>query len=254
MHKPESKSWLADVFVSANWCMNIACTTCGCGPLKRAVWTAAAKQAGVNASFEKTPLYDFFSGISRDDCRKLVRTLSVGLRELPPMEWHESNACMVILYDLDRRGLLLSGLSGTPAGELLEQMVEHSRRIQEQWEKRQEYEGPLAVEKRKRAKQEARAIAHASRQVETLRQNAVRLEWIASVADLPPAMRLSRFATDSAIKLEGVPVELIPTQESDLIGFSQADADALVTRIDRRRSGPWGHLRRMLIARKVAGA
>ncbi|MEW6246445.1 MAG: hypothetical protein AB1555_07025 [Nitrospirota bacterium] len=68
---------------------------------------------------------------------------------------------------------------------------------------------------------------------------------LAVLASMSGAERLSRFATDSAVNLDSVPPELIPTQESEVANLGVAEAVALVARIGRRK-GAWGRLRRMI--------
>lgn len=138
-----------------------------------------------------------------------------------------------------------SELSGTPAGDALARMREHAERIIAERKRREAYESPQAVEERKRVKREQRAIAHALRQSETRRRNAERLELLAALARLSAAERLSLFAKDAALKLDCVPAQLIPAQESDLNDLGMETAVALVARIGRRK-GAWGRLRRMI--------
>ncbi len=228
------------------------CTTCGCLEFRRAYWAAAARQAEIVSPFESTrPLRDILVEISAAKREALVRTLVAGLRELPPL-WSDSEAFRTIINDLDPP-LILHGvpmaldieLSGTPAGEALARMRAHAEEARTRRERHDAFESPQAVEERKRVKREKRAIAHARRQSETRRRNTERLELLAALALLSPGERLSRFATDSTLKLDCVPAELIPAQERDLIGFEKAMAGALLARIGRRK-GAWGRLRRML--------
>jgi hypothetical protein len=251
----EPGGWLADVLVgaqSARWCTRPFCTTCGCLEFRRAFWTAAARQAGIDAKFEAARLpRDVLAGVSVTDREGLVRTLVAGLGELPP-RWTDSEAFRTIIIDLDpsliRDGVpmaLDTELSGTPAGEALARMRVHFKKVRAQRDQQKAYQSPQAVEERKRVKREKRASAHANRQSETRRRNAERLVVLAALAHLSPAERLSRFATDPALVLDCVPAGLIPAQELDLIDLEEAKAVALLARVGRRK-GPWGRLRRML--------
>ena len=255
MTNRDSGGWLEAVFVGAQgagWCMRPFCTTCGCLEFRQACWAAAARQAGIASRFE-SPRHprDIIGGVSASERDLLVRTLVAGLRELPPV-WRNSKAFRTIIMELDPP-LLLHGVlidlgaefSASPAGEGLAHMRAHSEKERAQWERHQAYENPQAVEERKRVKREKRAIAHASRQAETHRANTERLKLLAALARLSPSERLSRFATDPALKLDCVSAELIPGQERDLIDFDKEKMVALLTRIGRRK-GPWGCLRRML--------
>ena len=255
MSNREPGGWLADVLVgaqSARWCTRPFCTTCGCLEFRRAFWTTAARQAGIDAKFEAARLpRDILAGISVTDREGLVRALVAGLRELPP-RWTDSEAFRTIIIDLDppliRHGVPMSldaVLSGTPAGEALARMRAHVEELSAQRDRQKAYESPQAAEERRRAKRETRAIAHANRQSETRRRNAERLDLLAAIARLSPGERLVRFATDPALILDCVPAELIPAQERDLIDLEKAKAVALLRRIGRRK-GPWGRLRCML--------
>ncbi|MBT9154985.1 MAG: hypothetical protein DDT39_01675 [Firmicutes bacterium] len=219
---------------------------------RRAYWAAAARQAEMVSWFDSARLpRDLLVGISAAEREVLVRTLVAGLRELPPM-WSDSEAFRTIIIDLDPP-LLLHGvpmsldteLSGTPAGKALARMRAHAEETRARWEWQRAYESPQAVEERKRVNREMRAIAHVRRQSETRRRNTERLQLLAALARVSPGERLSRFATDPALKLDGVSAELIPTQERDLIDLETGKAVALLARIGRRK-GAWGCLRRML--------
>lgn len=224
------------------------CTTCGCLEFRRAYWAAAARQAGMASRFESARLpRDILGGVSAAEREVLVRTLVAGLRELPPT-WSDSEAFRTIIIDLDPplilHGVLMAldtELSATPAGEALGRMRANAARRERHWAS----ESQQAVEERRRVKREKRASAHAHRQSETRRRNTERLELLATLARLSPAERLSRFATDPALKLDCVSAELIPTQERDLIDLEKAKAVALLTRVGRRK-GAWGRLRRMI--------
>ena len=255
MNSRDSGGWLEAVLVraeGAGWCVQ-PCSLCQCLEFRRGFWAAAARQAGVAGGFESAQFpRDIFAGVSDAERELLVRTLVVGLRELPPT-WCNSQAFRTIILDL-YPPLLLHGvwmaldteLSGTPAGEALTRMHAH-------WRRRQVDQSPQAVEERRRVKRENRAIAHASRQAETRRRNAERLKLLEALAYLSPADRLGRFATDPALRLDCVSAELIPAEEGDLIDLEKAKAVALITRICRRK-GPWGRLRRMLEHRVRAEA
>lgn len=266
MTSRDASGWLEAVLVGAQgagWCMRPYCTTCGCVEFRRAYWAAAARQAGIASRFESARLpRDFFVGVSAVERDVLVRTLIAGLRELPPI-WSNSDAFRTIIIDLDPP-LILHGvpmaldteLHSTPAGEALARMRAHSEEARARRDRQQAYESPQAVEERKRVEREKRAIAHASRQSETRRRNAERLELLAAaLARLSPAERLSRFATDPALKLDCVSAELIPAQERDLVDLEKGMAVALLARIGWRK-GPWGRLRRMLehLVRAEAGS
>jgi len=255
MTNGDSGGWLEAVLVGAQdarWCMRPYCTTCGCLEFRLAFWAAAAREAGMAIRFvsARHP-QDFLAGFSGTDREVIVRTLVAGLRQLPP-QWSDSEAFRTIIIDLDPPMILHgvpmaldSELSGTPAGEGLARMRAHAEGVRAERERREAYESPRAVEERKRVKREQRASAHALRQSETRRRNAERLELLAALARLSAAERLSRFATDPALKLDCVSAELIPAQERDLIDLEMAKAVALVARIGRRK-GAWGRLRRMI--------
>lgn len=255
MSNREPGGWLADVLVgaqSARWCTRQFCTTCGCLEFRQAFWTAAARQAGIDASFEAARLpREILSGVSVTDREGLVRTLVAGLRELPP-RWTDSEAFRTIITDLDpsliRHGVSMAldtELSGTPAGEALARMRAHFEEVRAQRHRQRAYESVQATEERRRAKRETRAIAHANRQSEARRRSAERLDLLVAIARLSPGERLVRFATDPALVLDCVPAGLIPAQELDLIDLERAKAVALLRRIGWRK-GPWGRLRRML--------
>lgn len=256
MTNGERCGWLEAVLVNARdarWCTRPYCTTCGCLEFRRALWTAAARQAGVGTARIESARHPrgFFEDFSAGEREAIVRSLVAGLRQLSP-HWIDSEAFRTIIIDLYppliKHGVpiaLGTELSATPAGQGLARMEAHAESIRAERARREAYESPQAVEERKRVKREKKAIAHANRQSETCRRNAERLELLAALARLSPAERLSRFAMDMALKLDCVSAELIPAQERDLIGLDKAKAAALLARIGRRK-GPWGHLRRML--------
>jgi len=130
-------------------------------------------------------------------------------------------------------------------------MAAHDEWIRAERARREAYESPQAVEERKRVRREERARAHALRQSQTRKRNAERLELLAALARLSVVERLSQFAMDPALNLDGVPPELIPGQEGELVGLETAAAVALIARIGRRK-GEWGRLRRMLQRRHKA--
>ncbi len=244
-----SGGWLEAVLVraqDAGWCMRPYCTTCGCLEFRRSYWAAAARQAGVAIQLA-SPALEFLVGLSAADREVLVRTLVAGLRALPPT-WSGSEALRTIIIDLDPP-LILHGvwmalgteLSGSPAGDVWAEM--HA--AAEMAERRRAYESPQAVAARRLAKREKRAIAHAARQSESRRRNIDRAELLAALARLSAAERLARFATDAQLTLDCVPADLIPSQESDLMGMERAMAVALLRRIGQRK-GAWGRLRRVL--------
>jgi hypothetical protein len=255
----DCSGWLDAVLVGAQdaqWCTRAYCTTCGGLEFRRAYWAAAAQQAGFLriASRLEAARYpqDILMGVSDADREVLVRTLIDGLRELPPRLWSNSEAFRKIIIDLDpplnRTGVPLAldvELSGTPAGDTLARMREHTAGVRELREGRMTYESPQAAEQRKRIKREKKALAHARRLSESRRRNSERFQLLSALARLSPSERLSRFATDSAINLDSVSTELIPTQVRDLIDLESAKAVVLLKRIGQRK-GSWGRLRRML--------
>jgi len=245
----DTSGWLESVLVSAQgagWCMSPYCTTCGCLGFRRAFWTAAARQAGVGTARLESARHPrgFFEGFSAGEREAIVRALVAGLRQLPP-QWSDSKAFRTIIIDLYppliKHGVpmaLANELSATPAGEGLARMEAHA-----EW--RETYESPQAVEERKRVTREEKSRAHALRQSQTRKRNTERLGLLSALARPSVADRLSRFAMDPALKLDCVSLELIPAQESELVGLETATAVALIARIDRRK-GEWGRLRRML--------
>lgn len=251
MTNREPSGWLQAVLVSAQdarWCMETFCTLCGSMEFRRAYWAAAARQSNMASRFESARWpRDFLEGVSRAERGVLVRTLVAGLRELPPV-WTDSKAFRIIIMNLYPEfidhGLpmaLDTALAGTPAAEAFGRMRAHA----EEARVRREFEGPQAVEERRRADRETRAAAHARRQSENRQRDIERLELLAALARLSQAERLSRFATDPALNLDCVSTELIPAQERHLIDIDKSHAIALITRIGRRK-GAWGRLSRML--------
>lgn len=247
--------WLEAVLIRAQrerWCTKPYCTTCGALQFRWAYWTAAAREAGIDIKFDSAPRpRDLFAGVSAADREVLVRTLVSGLRALPP-RWCGSQAFETLISDLDppllRHGVAIAlgaELSGTPAGEVWEEMRADAREARARRKQQEAYESPEAVAERRRLKSEAKAIAHARRQSESRRRNAERLELLAALARLSPTERLSRFATDPALNLDSVSHELIPMQEGELVGLEETTATALIARIGRRK-GEWGRLRRLL--------
>ncbi len=256
MMNHDLSNWLEAVLVGARdagWCMQPYCTTCGCLEFRRAYWTAATHQAGIGTTqlaSARRPR-DFLEGFSGAEREAIVRSLVAGLRQLTP-QWSDSEAFRTIIIDLDppfiKHGVpmdLGTELSATPAGEGLARMRTQAERIRVERKRREAYESPQAVKGRKRVTREEKARAHALRQSQTQKRNAERLELLAALARLPVTERLSRFAMDPALKLDWVSAELIPTQESDLVGLEKEEAVALVVRIGRRK-GAWGRLRRMI--------
>jgi hypothetical protein len=251
----ELGGWLEAVLdgaQDARWCTRPSCTMCAAMDFRRAYWAAAARQAGITGRFESARLPgEIFTGISDVERQVLVRTLVAGLRELSPT-LTDSEAFRTIVVDLDppliRHGVpigLDTALSGTPAGEALGRMRAHARAQDEVRERRLAYESPQAVEERRRAKREERAAAHAQRLSKKRLTDSVRVQLLETLARLSPGERLSRFATDAALNLDSMPVELIPAQEMDLTDLERTQAIALLTRIGRRR-GPWSRLRLLL--------
>lgn len=256
MANHDSDGWLEAVLVGARdagWCMRPYCTTCGCFEFRRAYWTAAAQQAGIETTRLESAREprDFLDGFSGAEREAIVRSLVAGLRQLSS-QWRNAEAFRTIIIDLDPP-LIMHGvpmvldteLSATPAGEELAQMRAYAKWGAAERKGRETYDSPQAVEERKRVKRQKKACSHAQRQSEARTRHAERLELLAALARLPVAERLSRFAMDLALRLDWVSAELIPAQESDLINLKTEEAVALVARIGRRR-GAWGRLRRMI--------
>lgn len=253
-HRPSH--WLAELLDRARiarWCTRTLCTTCGCLEFRRAFWAAAAGQAGIEVGVDDVAHhpYDSLAAVSTGDRVAILGIIVAAMRALPP-RWTQSEAFRTIIIDLDRL-LMRHGvpmalepeLSGTPAGEALARMRAHSEEVRARRVQQEAYNAPAAAEDRRRAERQIKAVAHAMRQSETRRKNAERIELLAILARLAPVERLVRFATDPALVLDCVSVELIPAHERDLIDLDNQTAVALVEKIGRRR-GPWGRLRRML--------
>jgi hypothetical protein len=256
--KHKHAGWLEEVLVGARdarWCTRPFCTTCGCLKFRQAYWSAAVRRAGIAGNFDsaRTPS-DFLADVSNAERHAVVQTLVAGLRELSPM-WAESEAFRVIVIDLEppffRHGvpmILDEALSGSPAADALRRMRAHDAEVRAQYERRLANESPAAAEERKRTRRAERAAAHARRQQETARRNRERLAMLGSLAQLSPVDRLKHFATDHRINLDGVPTELIPTQQGILLEMQESLVAKLLARIGRRR-GAWGRLRLMLEGR-----
>lgn len=213
---------------------------------RRAFWAAAAREGNINAKFDMARVpRDLLAAVLSTDRELLVQSLVTGLRELPTV-WTHYSAFRMIISDLDVLTryyvpmMIDIELSGTPAGEAVARMRADMERSIARRERQRE-----DIAEQKRIKREQRAIAHADRVVETRRKNAIRLELLATLAQLSPAERLSRVASDPAIRLDCVSADLIPSQKRDLIDLSKGDAATLLVRIGQRK-GPWGQLRRML--------
>ena len=248
-------NWLEAVLIrakDARWCTQPYCTTCGSMEFRRAYWAAAARQAGIPGPFGGARFpRDLFEGVSIAEHEVLVRTMVAGLRELSA-ERCGSAAFRTMIIDLDppllRHGVpmaLDTVLSGTPAGKALAGMRAHSQELIDRQKRREAFESPEAIEERYRVRREESAIAQARRQSETRRRTAERKSLLAALASLSPAGRLTRLATDPKLNLDHVSPELIPVQQSDLIGLDKALVGELIARIGRRR-GPWADLRRIL--------
>ena len=255
MTNREFGSWLESALVQARdagWCTSPYCTTCGAMKFRRAYWSAAARQAGVEGRFESARLpRDLLAGVPDTDRDALVHALVAGLRELRPPAT-DGNAFRTIILDLDppfvKHGVAMSldsSLSGTAAGAALGRMRDHSKALQAGRAQRLAYESPQAVEARQRAKREKRTAAQAQRRSEKQRRDVLRLELLETLTRLSPAERLLRFASDPDLVLDSVPVEFIELREINLADLPKTQTIALISRIDRRR-GAWGRLRRRL--------
>ena len=255
MDSENSVGWLERVLIEAKrerWCTRPFCTTCGSMQFRRAFWSAAAQQAGIDIQAESARYpRDILSKVSDAEREQIVKTLIAGLRELPP-EWSRSEAFRTIILDLDppflQHGFLISldhELSETPAGEGIARMRAHAEQVAERQRQRQAYESRQAVEERKRLKREKKVAAHAERRLATLQRNSRRLELLATLARLSPADRLIHFATDPELNFDCISADLIPTQEQDLAILDKDTSLALINRIGRRK-GAWGRLRRLL--------
>lgn len=255
MDNEDSVGWLEKVLIEAKrarWCTRPFCTTCGSMQFRHAIWTAAARQAGIEIS-DDTPRHprEILNQVSHSEREAIVQTLVAGLRELSPI-WSNSQALQTIILDLDPP-LLMHGipisldreLSKTPAGDAVARMRAHAEVVAERQRQREAYESPEAVQERKRLKREKKAAAHAQRQLATRQRNAARLELLETLAHMSPAERLIRFATDTTFKLDCISADLIPAQEQDLIALDKETSIALINRIGQRK-GAWGRLRRLL--------
>ena len=256
MTNRDSNSWLEAVFVDAQdggWCVRPYCTTCGCLEFRRTYWAVAAQQVGMRVTQDESThrARGFLEGFSSGEREAIVQSLVAGLRQLSP-QWSDSEAFRTIIIDLDPPFLkcgvpmaLDAELSATPAGEELGRMRAHEKWLKAEREELEAYDSPEAVEERKSVRLEEKARAHALRQSQKRERDAERLDLLATLARLPVAERLSRFAMDPALKLGLVSPELIPAQESDIVDLERATAVALILRIDRRK-GKWGRLRRLI--------
>lgn len=255
MEQPDEDDWLRSVFdasVRMGWCAKPYCTTCGCVNFRRAVWSGAARHAGLAIPFGNgVHPHHAIARLKRTDRESIARALIAGLRALPG-KWLESDSLRTtlieigILRDLQfvSRGLEAE-LAGTTAGEALTRMRRHAA---DALERRRRYEAsqtPEAIGERRRIKREASAAAHAVRLLKTLRRNAERVELLSALARQSPNERLKQLAIDRRLALDAVPAELIPSDPGELGELDRATAAALLTQIGRRR-GRWGSLRRML--------
>ena len=256
MTNRDSNSWLEAVFVDAQdggWCVRPYCTTCGCLEFRQTYWAVAAQQIGMRITQDKSThrARGFLEGFSSGEREAIVQSLVAGLRQLSP-QWSDSEAFRTIIIDLDPPSVMCgvpmvldAELSATPAGEELGRMRTRAKWLSAEQGRLRAYDSPEAVEERRRVKQEEKVRAHALRQSLKRKRDAERLDLLATLARLPVAERLSRFAMDPALKLDLVSPELIPAQESDIVDLERATAVALILRIDRRK-GKWGRLRRLI--------
>lgn len=255
MTSQDSGGWLKALLayaIEARWCTRPFCTTCGCVKFRHAVWSEAARQAGVETARLKCSGHPIalLASLSDGEREATVRALVAGLRQLPPW-WCDSQAYRTILIELDLMQdvpmNLDEELSGTPAGEALarKEAYEEEKWIRAERARREADENRQAVEERKRIKREEKARAYALHQARARERNAARMKLLAALARLSVVERLTRFATDPALNIDWVSAELIPRQEGELVDLDKATAVALIERIGRRK-GEWRRLRRML--------
>ena len=217
---------------------------------RRAYWAAGAREAGVLIR----PEYHarkVLGGMSVVDRKMITKTIIAGLRGLPMM-WCGSEVFRTIIIDLDS-GLRVTGasepldtlLSGSPAGDALAHMRAHSEGVSAERKRREEYESPQAVAERKRIKREERARKHSLRQSESRQRSQERLILLRALARVPARDRILEMAINPLLIPGSIPVELLPTQESELIGVGSPTLEVLLLRIGQRK-GPWGRFRQMI--------
>lgn len=253
MENYQAASWLEIILEEArvaNWCVRPFCTTCGGMEFRRAYWAAAARQAGV-ASRLGYHAKGVLGAMPAPDRKKIAQILIDGLRELPP-RWCGCDAFRTIMIDLDSGFRSFDGfetldtlLAGSAAGNALALMRAHAEQVYAERKRREEYESPLAAEERKRAKREERARKHSLRQSESRRKNQERLDLLRALARIPAAHRLLELAINPLLTPEAIPIELIPTEDSELLGVGSPTLEVLLTRIGQRK-GRWGRFRQLI--------
>ena len=173
------KFWLGKVLsqaVEEGWCVRIGCTTCDCGPFREAVKKALVRQSRgspINRSGEMrgggTPRRpaDAFARLkfSRDQCMAILDQLALvaaPVRDLLDQypsgrELENRNEAIRLLLFLcwqtlggeEAEAAMSSGLSGTYAGTILDDMRCHEARRARERAERQKEQSPQAVAQRK---------------------------------------------------------------------------------------------------------
>jgi len=255
-------NWLEVVFRKADaarWCTRPFCTTCGCQEFRRAYLSAAAMQGGLPVRFQ-APRHprEVLAECSAPDQQLLVETLIEGLRGVSA-KWSSSDAMQAVMVDLrsirrDRMAAadLETRLGDTPAGSRLMRMRQQAERQAQRKLEHEQFNSAQTVEERERLRREQAAQRHEARQVLSRQRGQERLQLLAALAQMPVPERLSRLARDPSIRLGLVTDAVLAVQPADLAGLDHAEAEALVTRIGRRR-GRWRALQRMLERRLAAG-
>lgn len=173
------KFWLGKVLsqaVEEGWCIRIGCTTCYCGPFREAVKKALVRQSHgsrINQSGEMrgdgTPgrPANAFARLefSHDECMAILDQLALAAAPVRDLfdqypsgrELENRNEAIRLLLFLcwqtlggeEAEAAMSSGLSGTYAGTILDDMRRHEARLARERAERQKEQSPQAVAQRK---------------------------------------------------------------------------------------------------------
>lgn len=154
-----SARWLDDVLeraISERMCVRVTCSTCGAVPFRSALRRAVADSERSDGAPARAP----------DTTSVLVEALLA----LPAVPRRFEEALRLILVDLwaglgepGFRTRVESRLKGTPAGDLLRRMRDHSAEVERQRSAGEAFASPAAVAARREARKRLRQAVHAER-------------------------------------------------------------------------------------------